>query len=181
MALAQRVRILGGAQFEHMEASYNAVCWSASPNGNFKPSIDSRRLLSARVPAVQPFMHALLGAPELQGQGGFYAFAMLVGGGLDASVVAKAIGLRLVPEISLRSNPAARRKSSGKSLRRFVMNVLGETDVCPESSVIHASRAQSPTVVRRLARLIENRRHFSLANRTGQRGIVALILIGICH
>ena len=35
-ALAQRVEIFGGAQFEHLQSSYNAVGWNASLTGNFK-------------------------------------------------------------------------------------------------------------------------------------------------
>ncbi len=35
-AWAQRVEIFGGAQFEHLESSYNAVGWNASVTGNFK-------------------------------------------------------------------------------------------------------------------------------------------------
>jgi hypothetical protein len=33
---AQRVEIFGGAQYEHLQSSYNAVGWNASLTGNFK-------------------------------------------------------------------------------------------------------------------------------------------------
>ena len=35
-AFAQRVEIYGGAQYEHLQPSYNAVGWNASLTGNFK-------------------------------------------------------------------------------------------------------------------------------------------------
>jgi hypothetical protein len=35
-AFAQRVEIFGGAQFEHLQSSYNAVGWNGSVTGNFK-------------------------------------------------------------------------------------------------------------------------------------------------
>ncbi len=82
-ALAQRVEIFGGAQFEHLQTSYNAVGWNASVTGNFKHVLgitgdfsgvyNSRRTnssvythtvgptLTARLPVVQPFVHALFG------------------------------------------------------------------------------------------------------------------------
>jgi hypothetical protein len=33
---AQSVEIFGGAQYEHLQSSYNAVGWNASVTGNFK-------------------------------------------------------------------------------------------------------------------------------------------------
>ena len=33
---AQKVEIFGGAQYEHLQSSYNAVGWNASLTGNFK-------------------------------------------------------------------------------------------------------------------------------------------------
>jgi hypothetical protein len=35
-AFAQRVEIFGGAQYEHLQSSYNAIGWNASLTGNFK-------------------------------------------------------------------------------------------------------------------------------------------------
>lgn len=117
-ALAQRVEIYGGAQFEHLESSYNAVGWNASLTGNFKHVLgitgdfsgvyNSRRasssvytytvgpVLTARLPVVQPFVHALFGgATASSGGANDNAFAMLLGGGLDLGL-RKGIGLRLV-------------------------------------------------------------------------------------
>src|SRR5580765_47471 len=117
-ALAQRVEIFGGAQFEHLQSSYNAAGWNASLTGNFKHVLgitgdfsgvyNSRRgsssvytytvgpVLTARLPVVQPFVHALFGGATISTRGtSDNAFAMLVGGGLDIGL-RKGIGLRLV-------------------------------------------------------------------------------------
>ena len=115
---AQRVEIFGGAQFEHLQSSYNAVGWNASLTGNFKHVLgitgdfsgvyNSHRsnssvytytvgpVLTARLPIVQPFVHALFGGATAS-SGGVHsnAFAMLVGGGLDIGF-RKGIGFRLV-------------------------------------------------------------------------------------
>ena len=116
--LAQRVELFGGAQFEHLQSSYNAVGWDASVTGNFKHVLgitgdvsgvyNSRRtntsvytytvgpVLTARLPVFQPFVHALFGGATISGQGtSDSAFAMFVGGGLDVGL-RKGIGLRLV-------------------------------------------------------------------------------------
>src|SRR5689334_19433048 len=90
-ALAQRVELFGGAQFEHLENSYNAVGWNASLTGNFKHVLGitgdfsgvykSRTtntsvytytvgpVLTARLPVVQPFVHALFGGASISGNG----------------------------------------------------------------------------------------------------------------
>jgi hypothetical protein len=117
-AFAQRVEIFGGAQFEHLQPSYNAVGWDASLTGNFKHVLgitgdfsgvyNSRGanssvytytvgpVLSARLPVVQPFVHALFGGTTaMTGGVSNNAFAMLFGGGLDIGL-RKGIGLRLV-------------------------------------------------------------------------------------
>jgi hypothetical protein len=115
---AQRVEIFGGAQFEHLQSSYNAAGWNASLTGNFKHVLGitgdfsgvykSRTtntsvytytvgpVLTARLPVVQPFVHALFGGATVS-SGGVHdnAFAMLVGGGLDLGF-RKGIGFRLV-------------------------------------------------------------------------------------
>jgi hypothetical protein len=117
-AFAQKVEIYGGAQYEHLESSYNAVGWNGSLTGNFKHVLgitadfsgvyNSRRadssvytytvgpVLTARLPVIQPFVHALFGAATLSTNGtNTTAFAMLVGGGLDLGL-RKGIGLRLI-------------------------------------------------------------------------------------
>ncbi|HEX4919632.1 MAG TPA: hypothetical protein VFV92_02710 [Candidatus Bathyarchaeia archaeon] len=117
-SFAQRVEIFGGAQFEHLESSYNAAGWNASLTANFKHVLgitgdfsgvyNSHRsdssvytytvgpVLTARLPVVQPFVHALFGGATLSRAGvSSNAFAMLVGGGLDLGF-RKGIGFRLV-------------------------------------------------------------------------------------
>ena len=117
-AFAQRVEIFGGAQYEHLQSSYNAVGWNASLTGNFKHVLgitgdfsgvyNSRRgsssvytytvgpVLTARLPVVQPFVHALFGGATVSAGGvSDNAFAMLVGGGLDLGF-RKGIAFRLV-------------------------------------------------------------------------------------
>lgn len=117
-AFAQRVELFGGAQFEHVQPSYNAVGWNASLTGNFKHVLGitgdfsgaykSHRVnssvytytvgpvLTARLPVVQPFIHALFGGARIESEGvSDNAFAMLVGAGLDIGL-RKGIGLRLV-------------------------------------------------------------------------------------
>lgn len=118
-AFAQRVEIFGGAQYEHLQSSYNAVGWNASLTGNFKHVLgitgdfsgvyNSHRtnstvytytvgpVLTARLPVVQPFVHALFGGATISAGGANIdsAFAMLVGGGMDIGL-RKGIGLRLV-------------------------------------------------------------------------------------
>ena len=117
-AWAQRVEIFGGAQFEHLESAYNAVGWNASLTGNFKHVLgitgdfsgvyNSHRtnssvytytvgpVLTARLPVIQPFVHALFGGATASTSGvSSSAFAMFVGGGLDLGL-RKGIGFRLV-------------------------------------------------------------------------------------
>ena len=117
-AFAQRVELFGGAQFEHLQSSYNAVGWNASLTGNFKHVLgitgdfsgvyNSHRtnssvytytfgpVFTARLPVVQPFVHALFGGATISRQGvSDNAFATFLGGGLDVGL-RKGIGLRLV-------------------------------------------------------------------------------------
>ncbi len=117
-AFAQSVEIFGGAQYEHLQSSYNAVGWNASLTGNFRHVLgitgdfsgvyNSRRVnssaytytigpvLTARLPIVQPFVHALFGGITTKAEGvSDNAFAMFVGGGLDIGL-RKGIGLRLI-------------------------------------------------------------------------------------
>jgi hypothetical protein len=117
-AFAQRVEIFGGAQYEHLQSSYNAVGWNASLTGNFKHVLGitgdfsgvykSRNVnsstytytigpvLQARLPVVQPFVHALFGGARVSAAGvSDNAFAMFLGGGLDLGF-RKGIAFRLV-------------------------------------------------------------------------------------
>ena len=121
----QRVEmeIFGGGQYERLQSSYNgvgfnAVGWNASLTGNFHHFLgitgdisggyNSHRtnspvytytvgpVLTARLPVVQPFVHALFGgATVMTGGVSDNVFAMLLGGGLDIGL-RKGIGLRLV-------------------------------------------------------------------------------------
>jgi hypothetical protein len=114
-AAAQRVEIFGGYQFTHLQPSYNANGWNASVTGNFKHilgitgdfsgayrnGVDTYTyaggpVFQARLPVVQPFVHALFGgisasAPGISTNG----FAMLLGGGLDIGM-RKGFGWRIV-------------------------------------------------------------------------------------
>lgn len=117
-AFAQKVELFGGVQYEHLQPHYNAVGWNASVTGNFKHVLgitgdfsgvyNSHRgnssaytytlgpVLTARLPVVQPFVHALFGGATISGAGvNDSAFAMFLGGGLDIGL-RKGIGLRLV-------------------------------------------------------------------------------------
>jgi hypothetical protein len=112
------VEVFGGAQYEHLEHSYNAVGWNAALTGNFKHVLgitadvsgvyNSHRVkssaytytvgpvLTARLPVVQPFVHALFGGATFSSGGvSDNAFAMFIGGGLDIGL-RKGIGLRLL-------------------------------------------------------------------------------------
>jgi hypothetical protein len=113
--VAQRVEIFGGFQYTHLQPSYNAVGWNASVTGNFKhflgitgdfsgaynPHTDFHSytvgpVLSARLPVVQPFVHALFGGATLSGDGSSTTdFAMMIGGGLDLGL-RRGIAFRLV-------------------------------------------------------------------------------------
>jgi hypothetical protein len=112
--LAQKVEVFGGYQFTHLQPAYNASGWNASISGNFKHvlgitadfsgayrsnvdfySYTFGPTLTARLPVVQPFVHALFGVATLKsGEISTSGFAMYVGGGLDLGL-RKGIGLRL--------------------------------------------------------------------------------------
>lgn len=114
-ALAQRVELFGGFQYEHLQPSYNAVGWNGALTGNFKHILGITAdfsgvyksgssvhtytfgpVLTARLPVVQPFVHALFGGVTASGGGASTnAFAMFVGGGLDLGF-RRGIGFRLV-------------------------------------------------------------------------------------
>ncbi len=113
-AFGQKVEIFGGYQFTHLEHSYNASGWNASLSGNFKHvlgitadfsgaykdnvdfySYTFGPTLTARLPVVQPFVHALFGAGTIKAGGvSTTDFAMYLGGGLDIGL-RKGIGIRL--------------------------------------------------------------------------------------
>lgn len=114
-AAAQRVELFGGYQFTHLDPRFNASGWNASVTGNFKhvlgitgdfsgaykDNIHAHTytvgpVLAARLPVVQPFVHALFGGMTISGGGASTTgFAMMVGGGLDVGL-RKGFGLRIV-------------------------------------------------------------------------------------
>src|SRR6476661_5859680 len=115
---AQKVEIFGGAQYEHLQSSYNAAGWNAALTGNFKHvlgitadfsgvynsvrtdssvyTFTAGPVLTARLPVVQPFVHALFGGARISAGGASdTAFAMFLGGGLDIGF-RKGIAFRLI-------------------------------------------------------------------------------------
>ncbi len=113
-AAAQKVEIFGGYQFSHLEPRFNASGWNASLTGNFKHVLGITAdfsgaykegtkvytytfgpVIAARLPVVQPFVHALFGGVTATNGGSDTRFAMLLGGGLDIGL-RKGIGFRLV-------------------------------------------------------------------------------------
>ena len=114
-AAAQKVEIFGGYQFTHLQPAFNASGWNASLTGNFKHilgitadfsgaykqnvhvhSYTVGPVFTARLPVVQPFVHALFGGITASSGGASdTGFAMLVGGGIDLGL-RKGIGLRIV-------------------------------------------------------------------------------------
>ena len=113
-AAAQRVEIFGGYQFTHLDPAYNASGWNFAVQGNFKHVLGiaadfsgayktrlnahtyaAGPVLTARLPVVQPFVHALFGGMTLSNSGSTTGFAMMLGGGLDIGF-RKGIGIRIV-------------------------------------------------------------------------------------
>ena len=113
-AAAQKVEIFGGYQFTHLHPAFNASGWNASLTGNFKHVLGITAdfsgayknrvkvytytfgpVLTARLPIVQPFVHALFGGMTITDGASTTGFAIQVGGGLDIGL-RKGIGLRLV-------------------------------------------------------------------------------------
>jgi opacity protein-like surface antigen len=111
-AHAQSVEIFGGYQFTHLQPAFNGSGWNAAFTKNFKHVLgitgdvsgayqDGRSaytytvgpVLTARLPAVQPFIHALFGG--ISNQHSDTGFAMLLGGGIDIGW-RNGIGFRLV-------------------------------------------------------------------------------------
>jgi hypothetical protein len=113
-AAAQRVEIFGGYQFTHLQPSFNAHGWNASLTGNFKHVLGITGdfsgayaqnthahtytigpVLAARLPVVQPFVHALFGGMTVTNGTSRTGFTIIAGGGLDIGL-RKGIGFRLV-------------------------------------------------------------------------------------
>jgi hypothetical protein len=112
---AQKVEIFGGLQYTHLQPAYNSFGWNAAVTGNFKHflgitgdfsggykslgdfhSYTFGPVLTARLPVVQPFVHALFGGATFSASGTSTTdFAMFVGGGLDVGL-RKGIGFRLI-------------------------------------------------------------------------------------
>lgn len=113
-AAAQRVEVFGGYQFTHFQPSFNPSGWNAAVTGNFKHvfgitgdvgagykdgvhiyTYTAGPVLTARLPVVQPFVHALFGGATVGSNGSSTnGFAMLFGGGLDVGW-RKGLGIRL--------------------------------------------------------------------------------------
>ena len=117
-AAAQKIEVFGGYQFTHLQPSslqsnFNASGWNASLTGNFPHVLGITAdfsgayknnlhvhtytfgpVLTARLPVVQPFVHALFGGITVS-DGGNSGFAMLLGGGIDIGL-RKGIGFRIV-------------------------------------------------------------------------------------
>ena len=115
-AAAQRVELFGGYQFTHLQPSFNANGWNASITGNFKHILGITGdfsgayeksahtytytvgpVLTARLPVVQPFVHALFGGMTVGGgtSNSTSGFALMLGGGLDIGM-RKGFGFRIV-------------------------------------------------------------------------------------
>ena len=113
-AAAQKAEIFGGYQFTHLHPAFNGSGWNVAVTGNFKHVLGITAdfsgaykrdlklytytfgpVLTARLPVVQPFVHALFGGATLTNSGSISGFAMFVGGGLDVGL-RKGIGIRVV-------------------------------------------------------------------------------------
>lgn len=113
-AIAQSVEMFGGYQFTHLQPAFNASGWNASITGNFKHVLGITGdfsgaykdnvhaytytvgpVLSARLPIVQPFVHALFGGITTGDAASKSGFAMMLGGGLDLGM-RKGIAVRIV-------------------------------------------------------------------------------------
>lgn len=113
-AAAQKVEIFGGAQYTHLNPSFNGAGWNVAVTGNFKHLLGitadfggaygirthtntytAGPTISFRLPIVQPYVHALFGGMTLADGASNTAFAMMFGGGFDVGL-RKGIGLRIV-------------------------------------------------------------------------------------
>ena len=121
-AVAQRVEAFGGYQFTHLQPSFNAHGWDASITGNLKHIVGITADFSgayknnvhnytytvgptftARLPIVQPFVHALFGGMTTGDAVSKSGFVMMLGGGLDIGM-RKGIGFRVVQADWLSTN-----------------------------------------------------------------------------
>jgi hypothetical protein len=110
-----KAEVFGGYQFTHLEGtpSYNASGWNGAASynlnrwlgvtgdfsGAYKGGVKVHSYtfgptVSARLPMITPFAHALFGGTNFSGGGSVSGFAMQFGGGLD--VGSHSIGLRLI-------------------------------------------------------------------------------------
>ena len=135
-AFAQKFEAFGGYQFTHLQPAFNANGWNVAVTGNFKHVLgitadfsgaygDSLHVhtytggpvLTARLPVVQPFVHALFGGITLSGTGSGSrsdsGFAMLLGGGLD-------IGMRRGLAVRLFQADWVSTRFSGETFNRNV-------------------------------------------------------------
>ena len=113
-AVAQKVELYGGYQFTHLQPAFNGNGWNASVTGNFKHVLGITGdfsgaykdhlsvytytvgpVFTARLPVVQPFVHALFGGVTASNGASTSGFAMLLGGGLDIGL-RKGIGFRVI-------------------------------------------------------------------------------------
>jgi opacity protein-like surface antigen len=113
-ATAQRAELYGGYQFTHLQPSFNGNGWNVSLTGNFKHVLGITGdfsgayenhlsvytytvgpVLTARLPVVQPFVHALFGGVTATNGNSANGFAILLGGGIDIGM-RKGIGFRVV-------------------------------------------------------------------------------------
>lgn len=97
-----KAEVFGGFQFNHLDPNFNAAGWNASLTGNlnswfgvtgdFGGSYKSGTKFhtytfgpqfKARLPIVQPFVHALFGGGTASGGGSTSGFVMFYGGGVD--------------------------------------------------------------------------------------------------
>ncbi|HZP18211.1 MAG TPA: hypothetical protein VFB00_09615 [Terriglobales bacterium] len=101
---APKAEIFGGYQFTHLDGGANMNGWNAALTGNlnswfgitadfsgaYKSGVKFSTYtfgpeISARLPIVKPFVHALFGGARLSGGGAaFNGFDMYLGGGVDA-------------------------------------------------------------------------------------------------
>jgi hypothetical protein len=122
-AMAQKIEIYGGYQFTHLQSRYNGSGWNLALtrnfkhflgitgdfSGSYKSSADFHSytfgpVLTARLPVVQPFVHALFGGATLSGSGITNSgFAMFVGGGMDVGL-RRGIGFRVFQADWLRTH-----------------------------------------------------------------------------
>ena len=62
-AFAQKVEVFGGAQFEHLQSSYNAIGWNASLTRNFKYGLgitcDFSGVYNSRGPASSVYTYTI--------------------------------------------------------------------------------------------------------------------------